>query len=58
MDARDRLVVVPSHALCDLIGLVDRALVQLDSMQPHDPLQDCLRGAVAEVCVHSLLEPV
>jgi hypothetical protein len=53
MDITDRFVVVPSRALGDLLGLVDRACPDLD-----ETLASALRGAVAEIRSHSLLEPV
>lgn len=54
MDATDRPVLVDSTALDDLLELVERALTMLPS---HDPITAALRGAVAEIRCHSVLEP-
>jgi hypothetical protein len=58
MDVTDRWVLVRAKVLDDHLDLVERAMVHLDSIQPNDPLQACLRGTSAELRVHSLLEPV
>lgn len=50
--------MVPAKALTDLCDLVDVALRRLDSVEPHDPFQGALRGAVAEVRVHSIPDPL
>ena len=57
MNTHDHLVLVPSRTLGDLLDLTDRAIERLDGLEPRDPLQEALRGAVAEVRTHSLLEP-
>jgi hypothetical protein len=54
----DRLVVVRAAALEDLCELAERAIMNLESVQPHDPLNVALNGAVHEVRVHATLEPV
>lgn len=53
----DHFVLVRAEALGDLLDLTERAIDRLDGLEPRDPLQDALRGAVAEVRAHSLLEP-
>jgi hypothetical protein len=58
VDIKDRFVLVRARTLDDLCGLVDIALRQLDEIQPHDALNESLRGALAEVRCHALLEPV
>lgn len=52
-----RHVIVRVDALNDLCELTERAIKQLDSVQPNDPLQAALRGALAEVRAHSILDP-
>lgn len=58
MNTFPRLVIVEADRLDDLCDLVDRALDQLDSIQPRDALNSALRGALGEVRAHSMLEPV
>ena len=53
MEKSDRLVMVSGRALEDLCDLADRACGDLDVV-----LGNALRGAVAEVRAHALLEPV
>ena len=57
VNTHDHLVLVPARTLGDLLDLTDRAIDRLDGLEPRDPLQEALRGAVAEVRTHSLLEP-
>jgi hypothetical protein len=53
----EHFVLVRARSLGDLLDLTERAIERLDGLEPRDPLQDALRGAVAEVRTHSLLEP-
>lgn len=57
MGADERYVMVPALALSDLCDLVSDALRRLDGVEPHDPFQDALRGALAEVRAHSVVDP-
>lgn len=57
VDINDHFVLVRAAALDDLLDLTERAVERLDSVEPRDPLQHHLRGAIAEVRAHSLLEP-
>ena len=54
----DRLVIVRADSLEDLCQLAERAVAQLDSVQPHDPLNSALNGAVHEIRIRSTLEPI
>lgn len=55
--SNDRFVLVRAVTLDDHLDLVERAIDRLDGLEPHDPLQNALRGTVAELRTHSLLEP-
>lgn len=54
----DRYVIVRAGALEDLCQLAECSVAQLNSVQPHDPLNAALAGCIAEVRAHSALEPV
>lgn len=58
VDVRDRYVMVPATALEDLCALALRASDDIELRFGHDPLVVSLRGAIAEVRAHSILDPV
>lgn len=58
VDVRDRYVMVRAGALEDLCVLALRASDDLELRLGTDPLIASLRGAIAEVRAHSLLDPV
>lgn len=45
----DRLIALPERALLDLIDLAERALDQLDGLQPNDAHNHALRGSLDQV---------
>lgn len=51
-------MIVRADALEDLCQLAERAVAQLNVVQPRDAINDALAGAVAEVRTHSMFDPV
>lgn len=57
MSHMDRLVLVPAARLDDLLELAGLAAQELEVNAPNDPLASALRGSIAEIRTHGLLEP-
>jgi len=53
----EKFVIVSVSTLEDLCELSERAVTQLKSIQPHDPLNMALAGAISEIRTRSILEP-
>lgn len=49
MDANDRYIAVPERSLAELVDLTERALSELEPLQPNDALIHALRGALDDV---------
>ncbi len=57
MDTDDRWIAVPERQLGDLIDLTERALSELEPLQPNDALIHALRGSLDAIrkSVHQLV---
>lgn len=52
MDTDDRWIAVPERTLGDLIDLTERALSELEPLQPNDALVRALRGVLDDARTH------
>jgi hypothetical protein len=47
----DLMIALPKDAVVDVLDLGQRALMRLQTLEPHDALHDALAGALARIPV-------
>lgn len=52
MDTDDRWIAVPERTLGELIDLTERALLDLERVQPNDAYSRALRGVLDDARTH------